>query len=145
MKITATNKITGEVIELPADSLAEIVEAWRFAQEYEKAAALLKDQLKKIVPALVGANGLSEQFGSYQFRVSSVQLMNYDKAAMREVLDPDTFDTLVKPDKPAVDRYLRENLESLGDDSTHIRQAMVPQGEPFQVIRLERITRKEDA
>ncbi len=47
--ITATNKATGEVVELPADTLDSIVSAWRIAQEYEKTAKALKDQLKKAV------------------------------------------------------------------------------------------------
>lgn len=143
MKISAVNKATGEIIELQADNPEQIVEAWRVAQEYEKASASLKDQLKKLVPSIVGTNGVSEPVGDYQFRVSTVQRMNYDKATMREVLDPDIFDVLIKPDKPAVDRFLKENLETLGENSTTLRQAMVPDGKPFQVIRLEKLKREE--
>lgn len=140
MTITATNKATGEVIELPADTNDQIVEAWRIAQEYVKAATALKDQLKQLVPALVDARGVSEPIGNFQFRVIPVQRMTYDKSVMREVLDPDTFDVLLKPDKPAVDNFLKENLEKLGDASTKLRQSMLPDGKPFQQIRLEKIS-----
>lgn len=143
MKITATNKATGEVVELGADTLQQIVEAWRVAQEYEKTATALKDQLKKLVPNFVGDKGVSEEAGSYMFRVSNIQRMNYDKAVMRNVLDADTFDLLLKPDKPAVDKFLKENLEQLGEASTLLRNAMLPEGQPYQVIKLERVEHDE--
>lgn len=138
--IKAINRATGEIIELPATNPQEIVTAWQTAQEYEKAAKSLKDQLKKLVPAFVGTRGVSEPIGNFQFRVSSIQRMNYDKAVMRETLDADLFDVLIKPDKPAIDKYLKENLESLGDVSTRLRQAMIPEGKPYEVIKLEKIS-----
>lgn len=141
MNITATNKATGEMIELPANTPKQIVEAWRTAHEYAKAAEVMKDQLRRLVPSLIGERGTSEPIGQYQFRVSSIQKQTYDKAVMREVLDPDTFDVLLKPDKPAIDRFLKENLETLGDDSTKLRQAMVADGNPYQTIRLEKVSR----
>lgn len=144
MRITATNKATGEVIELDANTPAEIVAAWRVAQEYDKAAAALKDQLKQLVPSLVDVRGLSEPVGNFQFRVSSIQRMTYDKSIMREVLDADVFDTLLKPDKTAVDHYLKENLETLGEASTLLRQGMIAEGNPYQVIKLEKISREAD-
>lgn len=140
MNITATNKATGEVIELPADNPEQIVAAWRIAQEYAKASDALKDQLKKLVPAMVGNNGMSEPVGNYAFRVSNVQRFTYNKATMRELLDEDLFDTLLKPDKPAIDKYLKENLEALGDVSTQLRQSMLPDGNPYQVIKLEKLS-----
>lgn len=139
MKISAVNRATGEVIELRATSPNEIVLAWQTAQEYAKTAEALKDQLKRLVPELAGPGGVSEPIGDYIFRVSHVQRMNYDKAAMRQYLDEDTFDVLLKPDKPAVDKYLKENIGSLGGVSTLLRRAMVPDGKPYELIRLEKI------
>ncbi len=140
--VRATNKATGEYVELPASTPKEIVEAWQIAQEYVKTAEALKNQLKELVPNLVGDKGISEPIGNFAFRVSSIQRKNYDKLVMRELLDPDTFDVLVKPDKPAVDKYLKENLASLGDISTKLRQAMVEDGNPYQVIKLEKLSRE---
>jgi hypothetical protein len=137
--ITATNKITGEVIELPSSTTEEIVNAWQIAQEYAKTADSLKDQLKKIVPDHVGSVGTSSVVGNYMFRVSYVQRMTYDKGVMREVLDSDVFDVLLKPDKTAVDKYLKENLESLGEASTVLRQSMIEDGKGYQVIKLEKV------
>ena len=137
--ITATNKHTGEVINLPSDTLEQIVEAWRIAQEYAKTAEALKDQLKRLVPKYV--DDVSEPINGYMFRVSNVQRMNYDKSKLREVFDEDTLDILLKPDKTAIDRYLKENLEQIGEDSTWIRRSMIPEGKPYTVIKLERLER----
>lgn len=145
MKITATNKATGEVIELEANSIIEIVDAWRIAQEYDKAASALKDQLKKLVPSIIGDRGLSEPVNNHQFRMSTIQRTTYDKSVMREVLDADVFDLLLKPDKPMVDKYLKENLEQLGDISTKLRTSMLADGKPYQVIRLEKLSTEEGA
>lgn len=140
MKISATNKATGEVIDLPAGTPEEIVTAWKVAQQYSKAAEELKEQLKQIVPSLVDARGQSEVINGYAFRVNAVQRNTYDKAVMREVLDADVFDVLLMPDKGAVDKYLKENLETLGDASTKLRTSMIDMGTPYQIIKLERVS-----
>ena len=140
--ITATNKATGEVIELPSETLEEVVSAWQVAQEYEKAAKALKDQLKKLVPKYVDHTNRSEEIGNVRFNVNSIQRMTYDKSVLRSTLDEDTFDVLLKVDKPAVDKYLKENLVELGEASTIIRQAMVADGQPYEVIKLEKLSRE---
>lgn len=140
MTITATNKATGELYELQVDTPEQIVRAWQVAQEAEKVSRALKDQLKGLVPALVSEKGTSEPIDNFMFRVSNVQRMNYDKSAMREVFDADTFEVLLKPDKPAVDKYLKENLEALGEGSTKLRQTMIAEGQPYQVIKLEKLS-----
>lgn len=144
MKITATNKATGEVVELPVDVPEQIVVAWRVAQEYVKTAESLKNQLKKLVPEFVGTNGISEPIGNFMFRVSNIQKMTYDKATMRRVLDEDVFDVLLKPDKTAIDKYLKENLESLGAASTQLRTSMIPDGNPYQIIKLEKLSNENE-
>lgn len=142
MTIKATNHATGEVIELPANSLQEVVQAWKIAQEYDKASASLKDQLKELVPNWISDKGISQEVLGCQFRVSHIQKKNYDKAVLREVIqDEDTLDMLLKPDKPAIDRFLKENLQELGEGSTTLRQRMVDEGKPYQVIKLEKLTR----
>lgn len=139
--IKAVNKATGEVIELPANTQEEIVTAWNIAREYEKAATALKDQLKKLVPEIVNTNGTSDDINGYMFRVSFVQRYDYDKAVMRQVLDEDVFDLLLKPDKSAVDKYLKENIDDLGEISVRLRNSMVESGKPYQVIKLEKLGR----
>lgn len=142
MKAQAVNKLTGEVVEYEADNLGQIVEAWRSLSEKEKVIKEVKEQLKSLIPLQVNTKGLSEPVGGYMFRVSNVQRKNYDKSVLREVLDEDTLDLLLKPDKPKVDDYIKENLEVLGEHSTRIRQSMVDEGKPYQVIKLERLDRK---
>jgi hypothetical protein len=139
--VLATNKISGEVIELEVKDLASLIEAWRVAQEYAKTADKLKDQLKQLVPNFTDHTGQSEEYNGYKFRISNVQRMTYDKSKLRELLDEDTLDLFLEPNKTAIDNYLKENLEELGDISTEIRQSMVETGKPYEVIKLEKLTR----
>lgn len=140
MNALATNQITGEITQLPMDTPEQMVEAWRYAQELARIADALKSQLKVVIPHIARSDGLFDEVNGYKFRVSNVQRMNYDKAIMREVLDPDAFDVLLKPDKTAVDKYLKDNLEALGDTSTQLRRAMIAEGQPYQVVKLERVS-----
>lgn len=138
-KIKAINKATGEVIELDADTPEPIVEAWKIAQEYEKAAKSLKDQLKKIVPSLVNDDGKSDEINNAVFKINTIQRMTYDKSVVRQVLDEDVFDLMTKIDKTKLDNYIKDNLSELGDISTELRASLIPDGKPYQVIRLERL------
>jgi len=140
MKITATNKATGEVVELEANTPEQIVQAWQIAQEYEKTSKALKDQLKKLVPDFVGDRGTSDPIGNFQFRVNSIQRMTYDKSIMRNVFDEDTFDLLLEPNKAAVDNYLKEHIDETGEAGTQLRNTMIPVGNPYQVIKLEKLS-----
>lgn len=139
MIVKAINQATGEVMEVEAGSLVELVSAWNQVSETEKACKRLKDQLKKLVSQYVDSKGTSDLQDGFMFRVSNVQRMTYDKAVLREQLDEDTVDLLLKPDKTAVDAYLKENLSDLGEASTVIRKSMIPDGSPYTVIKLERI------
>lgn len=139
MRISATNRSSGEIVELDVDDYDQAIEAWKVAQEYAKVADALKDQLKKIVPSFVDeTRGVSEPLNGYMFRVSNVQRMNYDKAVLRNVFDEDTLDLLLEPNKTAVDKYLAEHLEEVGEGSTLLRKSMKPVGKPYQVIKLEK-------
>jgi transcription initiation factor IIE alpha subunit len=139
--VSAINKLTGEVVELDTDTPEQLVQAWKMAQEYEKVSTQLKAQLKELVPKLTGDRGESEEVSGYVFKVQNIQRMNYDKAILRQNLDEDTFDLLLKPDKTAIDKYIKENLETLGETSSVIRQAMIPEGNAYQVIKLEKTIR----
>lgn len=123
---------------MPADNLDQIMTAWQLAQQLEKMAKDLKDQLKPKVERYA-ETGASEDINNLRFKIISTQRYNYDKAIMRQVLDEDVFDLLLKPDKTAVDNYLKENLEQLGDISTELRKTMVEVGKPYQVIKLEKL------
>lgn len=140
--IKAINKHTGEVVELPADTYDEIIASWQIAQEYAKVADTLKDQLKKLVPKFLDeVNGVSEPHNGYMFRVSSIQRMNYDKGVLIDrVQDQDLLFEMLKPDKSFIDKYLKENIATLGELSTELRKTMVAEGNPYQVIKLEKLS-----
>lgn len=128
------NKFTGEIYELPTRKPADIVDSWRLLNGLIETAKRAKDKLK------VKAEALDRQdINGYEFIVMNNQRFNYDKAVMRQLLDADTFDSLLVPDKAAVDEYLRENLDTLGEASSELRRTMVPVGSPYQTIRLQKI------
>lgn len=139
--IRATNKHTGEIVELEVNSLETLMQAWNIAKEYEKVSEALKDQLKKLVPDYVDEQGRSEESLGYQFKTQHIQRMTYDKSVMRQALDEDTYDQFLKPDKTALDKFLKDNLEQLGEVSTTLRTSMIADGNPYQVIKLEKLTR----
>lgn len=136
--ITFLNKFTGEIHELSDNTPDEIRDAWLALSETIKACERAKDKLKPKVEALLNEHGLYD-YGDYKFRQTTVQRQNYDKSVMRDLLDADTFDVLMIPDKTKVDQYLKDNLESLGDTSTKLRSSMIALGEPYSVIRLEKV------
>lgn len=140
--IETTNKISGEVVAFDVNNLDEMVKAWRYAQELEKMSKRIRDKVKPLVDELIETS-TSEVSGGYQFRVSNIQRKTYDKSVMRQVLDEDTFDVFVKPDKSAVDKYIKENLETLGDTAKQLRDSMIDDGKPYIVYKLERVLNDE--
>lgn len=139
--ITAVNKHTGEVVELESDTFDQVIQAWQIAKEYEKVSEALKAQLKELVPQYVGDKGVSEEANGHIFRISNIQRKTFDKAVMREVLDEDTYDQFLKPDNTNLKKFIKDNLESLGEASTKLMTSMVPDGKGYQVIKLEKVVR----
>lgn len=60
---------------------------------------------------------------------------------MRRVFDEDLYDTFMKPDNKAVKDYLKENLETLGDASTELSKNMIPDGNPYTTVKVEKLDR----
>lgn len=141
--ITAVNKHTGEIVELQAETFEQVVEAWRIAKEYEKVSEALKKQLKELVPSYINDKGVSDEYNGHMFRVSNIQRKTFDKTVMREVLDEDTYDQFLKPDTTSLKLFIKDNLESLGEASTRLTKSMIPDGKPYQVIKLEKLVRNE--
>jgi len=139
----ATIKSTGEVFELQVNDLSTLMLAYTVAQDYEKASKVLKAQLKGELEKYLNDNGRSEELNGKMFKRISIQRMNYDKAVLREVLDEDTYDLFMKPEKTKIDKYIAENLETLGDTSTKLRQAMVEEGVRYSQVKLEKLVRDE--
>lgn len=142
--ITETIKQTGEVIELADETFTDVMKSWQIATDYEKAGKALKEKLKQQLPKYIGSNGRSDEIDGYQFRVSNVQKMTYDKGALREALGEDTYDLFMEPRKKAIDDYLAELVASGDPDgiSTRVRAAMQPKGKPFTQTVLEKLTRE---
>jgi len=65
--------------------------------------------------------------------------MQYDVGTLRRLLDEDLYQTLVKPDKTAIDNYIKANVEDLGSVASEIRQNMIEDGAPYEIVKLEKI------
>lgn len=139
MTLKETNKITGEYVEYELDSLRQIIDAYKSAAEYERIAKKIKETIKKDLDKYLDVHGRSEEFNGYQFKTFTTQRKTYDKSVLREVLDADTYDLFMKPEKTKIDNYIKENIETLKDKSTLLRASMVDDGVPYQSVRLERL------
>lgn len=137
--IQVVNTLTGEVEEFNDSTPEQIVESWKLISNQIKALERAKEKLKAKVPAILDSKD-SYEYKGYRFKLSHIQRFNYDKQVMREVFDQDLLETLLKPDKTLVDNYLKENLEELGDKSSILRNNMIEEGKPYQVIRLEKVS-----
>lgn len=138
MKVTATNKASGEYIELPADTSEEIVRAYLVAAEYEKVAKSLKDQVKKLLPNIVDEQGRTPEVDGYVLRRYESQRMTYNKLALREVFDEDELDLFLEVSKGKVDAYIKDN--QLTDEQVEtLKAALEPNGQVVSSFRKERV------
>ena len=136
------NKLTGEVMELPVNSPVDIKDSWLLVSESIKALERAKDKLKPFVAGMLDENGQYD-YGDYIFKHTTVQRQTYAKGVMREVLDADMFDLFLSPDKTKIDAWLKENVATSGGIGTALRNSMIPMGNPYSVLRLEKVKRDE--
>ena len=134
------DKATGEVIELQDDTLEQTIDSLLYAQKTVKAWEAVIKKLKAKAEKQMDGKTFHEH-GDYGLRISNVQRQTYDIMTLRQHLDEDTVNSFMTLKKTAVDKYLAENLEELGEASTLIRESMQPEGKAYQVIKLERLTR----
>lgn len=139
--ISAVNHVTGEIAEFEVDSLKSLMTAYSAAQEYEKMAKSLKEQLKGELDNYLDEHGRSEELDGKQFKRISIQRLTYDKSVLRQVLGEDTAELFLKPEKKKIDEYIAENLESLGEESTKLRNAMIEDGRRYEQVKLEKLIR----
>lgn len=139
MKIT--DKLTGEVIELKDGSLEETIDSLLYAQKTIKSWEAAVKKLKKTAEEQMPDGKNFHEHGDYGLRISNVQRKTYDMTVLRKHLDEDTINEFLSLKKGAVDKYIAENLEELGEASTELRNTMLDDGKPYQVIKLERLNR----
>lgn len=133
MTAKASIPMTGEVLEFDISTPEGLIETYRLASETIKAWRKIQDVIKA-----QDIDGV--EYGGYGFTVTPVQRMTYDKAALREVFeDEDLLDTFLIPDKTAIDKYLKEHLDEVGQGSTVLRQSMVPIGKAYTVPKLVKV------
>lgn len=133
-----TDRLTGLVYDVETDE--DVIESMILINDQIKALDEVKKQLRDII---LERELSGKEHNGRLVRISSVQRMSYDKSLLRQLLDEDTYDVLVKPDKTSVDKYLKENLETLGDVSTQLRKGMIPEGNPYTIVKIEKVLREE--
>lgn len=141
MSASATVPSTGEIIELDDHSPEHILISLHLCNQYLEAYEAVKKKLQIKARDIVDANGIFDHDG-WRLRIYSTQRMNYDKAVLREVFDPDELDTFMEPAKGKVDAYIRDHLDELREASTRLRESMVPVGRPYTTVRIERRDRE---
>ena len=136
--VTATNRASGEYIELPADTPEEIVRAYLVAAEYEKVSKALKDQVKKLLPSIVDEQGLTPEVDGYVLRKYESQRMTYNKQALRQVFDEDELDLFFTVSKGAVDAYIKQH-DIDPDKLAELRAGLEPSGLVTSSFRKEKV------
>lgn len=138
-KATKLVKATGELIEYDISTPEKMMEAYAICNEYKKAYDYVLGKIKEKVPEIVDARGMYEYNGR-AFRVMSIQRYNYDKRVLDRVIkDEDLREMMLEPNKKFIDEWLKENVDKTGEVGTELRNTMVPVGNPYQVVKQEKI------
>lgn len=129
------NTITGEQFEFPTDTNDQLVEAYNQAQALEAAAKRAKEKARNLIVERDLDGYIS---GNRAVKIINVQRKDYDLTVMREVLDADQFNTFIKPDKTALDTFIKENVESM-PEAKDLRDTMIDIGDPYIQVRVEKV------
>lgn len=136
------NTFTGEIYDLRDKTPKDLLESWRILTETIKACERGKEKLRPKVEAILDEYDRYD-FGDYRFVRTFNQRKNYDKAVMRQVLDEDTLDLFLVPDKPRLDAWCKELVQDENEQAyqivTKLRNSLVAVGEPYTAIRLEKV------
>lgn len=133
--IKVVNTITAEVFEFKTDTTEQIVEAYNQAAKLEQAAKRAKQKIRDLI---VERNLDGESTPDYEIKIIHTQKQDYDLSIMREVLDDDQFNTFIKPDKTALDKFIKENIETIPEVKT-LRDSMIDVGTPYITVRVDKI------
>ena len=132
------DKLTGLVYEVETDE--EVIESMILVNDQLKALDGVKKQLRDI---MLERDLSGMEHNNRLVRISSIQRKSFDKSIMREVFDDDLYETLTKPDNTAIKKYIKENLETMGEASTLLTKGMIPDGKPYTVVKIEKVTRED--
>lgn len=136
--VTITNKVTGELLDFPSDTIEELVAAWQQAQEFEAMGKRLKLKLKPILDEYLPEDGELKS-GDFLFRKYTAQTMTYNKAALRRVFDEDEMDLFTTVSRKAVQDYLKTKRLDY-EELAAIEEGLEPAGKAYTAIKLEKIS-----
>lgn len=125
------NKFTGEEREFKDSAPSEIVASWQLIDSEMK----MLEEAKRALRDKVIEHNLTSPIGPMQFKVIQVQRKNYDKSVMREVMDEDTVDLFLVPNKVELDKYVKA-LPKLDEQRVKLTHSMIDEGEPYTQVKL---------
>lgn len=145
-KVVVVNKATGEIYEWSTSNDLKLAESYKqiseMIQALERAKKKIRDQ---VLVKLDNAPNDSIEVGDYKWNKIIMHRKNYNIEVMQHELPPDIYDALVKPNKVAIDDWLKEVVE-MGEDSPIeqevvkiLRDTMYDERPPTVAVKLERL------
>lgn len=142
--ITVVNKHTGEVWDFGWANDEGLAEAYANINETLAALERGRRKLREAVLKQMEKEGVDHRgVGRYIWHKRINRYLNYDLSTMRKVLDEDTLNLLIKPDKPKIDQMLKDSANNPKSPviepkaASALRETMVEERAPAVVLRLE--------
>lgn len=146
--INVVNKYTGEVMSFSTARPVDKAQSYLAINETINALERAKDKIKDQILTEIGERGEEdlEVGSSFIWHRQTRRYFNYDLGVMRERLDEDLFNMLIKPDKTKIDEVLAESVKAKKhpviepEIGSELRKTMVEERMPVTALRLERIS-----
>jgi hypothetical protein len=134
MKVT--NYTTGEIIEIPSETQEQIMES---LLEINQTIKLWESAYKKLKGIAEKKIDHGFEHNGYKFYSNVIQRQTYDMNKLREVFDEDELWNFMELKKTAVDNYIKDHLDDLGEKATMLRKSMIESGNPYSITKLEKL------
>ena len=143
--ITVVSKATGEIFEFKADTDMELAQSYDQIRELIGALERAKTKIRtQVLQRMEASNDDSIDLGNYKWRKQIRHYLNYDMTVLRNLLDEDLLNDLVKPDKTKIDQYIKDSVDAdspviPADVATELRATMFAERTPSVAVMLERV------
>lgn len=146
-KVTVVNKLTGEIYDFDWADEESQAEAYANLSETITALERAKKKIREIVVADMDKRQLDHNKvggGRFEWHKVISRYYNYDLRIMRNVLDEDLFNQIIKPNKTLIDKFLKESVADPehavipADAGQALRDHMTEERPPSVALKLER-------
>lgn len=141
--VEVVNKYSGEIYTFHWENEVEQAQAYKQLGETIDALVRAKNKIRDDI--LKNIDGQRQIVGAFEWSVQVRRYMNYDLTVMRNVLDEDYYNQLVKPDKIKIDLAIKETIfdpekGNMTLDATQaLRDSMIEERLPSTALRLDKI------